>query len=68
MSRVWETICGVWELGRLAAASRFKLRSDYWRWRYETAFGNDPAARPGVLQRWRSMLDYGRWVHRMKRR
>lgn len=68
MSRVWETIGGVWELGRLAAASRFRLRGRYWRWRAETAFGSDRSARPPALARLRMMLDYGRWVYRMKRR
>jgi len=67
MNRVIETIGGVWELARLAAASRLRLRSGYWRWRYETAFGNDPLVRPRVAARWRATLEYGRWVHRMKR-
>ncbi len=68
MNRVWETIGGVGELGRLVVASRLRLRGGYWRWRYEAAFGSDPSARPAVLARWRAMLDYGRWVYRMKRR
>ncbi len=68
MNRLRDTIGGVWELGRLAAASRFRLGNRYWRWRDETAFGTDPATRPGTLARWRALLDYGRWVYRMKRR
>ncbi len=68
MTRLRDTIGGLWELGRLAAASRFRLSNRYWRWRDETAFGNDPAVRPGSIARWRAMLDYGRWVYRMKRR
>ncbi len=68
INRLIETIGGVWELGRLAAASRFRMRSRYWRWRDETAFGSDPSARPGAGARWRAVLDYGRWVYRMKRR
>lgn len=68
MNRLVETIGGVWELGRIAAASRFRMRGGYWRWRDETAFGSDPSARPGAGARWRAVLDYGRWVYRMKRR
>ncbi len=68
INRLVETIGGVWELGRLASASRFRMRSGYWRWRYETAFGSDPSARPGAIARLHALLDYGRWVYRMKRR
>ena len=68
MNRLVETIGGVWELGRIAAVSRFRMRGGYWRWRDETAFGSDPSARPGAVARWRAVLDYGRWVYRMKRR
>jgi hypothetical protein len=63
-----ETLGGLWELFLLAVGSRFRVRGPYWRWRYETAFGGDPAARPPRRQRLRAMLDYGRWVYRMKRR
>lgn len=67
MNRVIETIGGLWELARLALASRLRLRSGYWRWRRETAFGSDPSARPAMRARCRALLDYGRWVYRMKR-
>ena len=67
MNRVIETIGGVWELVRLVVASRLRLRSGYWRWRYETAFGGDPSQRPPLPARCRALLDYGRWVYRMKR-
>ncbi|MHC4218337.1 MAG: hypothetical protein ACYSU7_07760 [Planctomycetota bacterium] len=62
-----ETIGGLWELVRLAAGSGFRLRGPYWRWRHETAFGSDPGARPSRWQRALIVLDYGRWVYRMKR-
>lgn len=62
-----ETLGGLWELALLAARSRFRLRGRYWRWRYETAFGSDPAVRPPRRQRLRAVLEYGRWVYRMKR-
>ena len=67
MQRVVETVGGVWELFLLAVKSRFRLRGPYWRWRFETAFGTDPSARPPRRQRLRAVLDYGRWVYRMKR-
>lgn len=62
-----ETLCGLWELLRLAFKTRFRLRGPYWRWRYETAFGADPSKRPTRWRRLGAMLDYGRWVHRMRR-
>lgn len=67
-ARIAEIAGGVWELLLLAARSRFRMRGAYWRWRAETAFGTDPAARPPLRRRLRAVLDYGVWVHRMKRR
>jgi hypothetical protein len=67
MGRVINTLGGIWELFLLAAGSGFRMRGRYWRWRHETAFGRDDGVRPGRWQRVRAMLDYGRWVHRMKR-
>ena len=62
-----ETIGGLWELLRLAFKTRFRLRGKYWRWRFETAFGNDPSRMPPRRERLRAMLEYGRWVYRMRR-
>ncbi len=67
MRGLTETLGGLWELFLLAARSRFRVRGRYWRWRYETTFGGDPAARPPWWRRVRAVLDYGRWVYRMKR-
>jgi hypothetical protein len=64
---VLETIFGLWELLRLAVRSRGRLASPYWRWRAETAFGTDPATRPGWAARARQVIRYGCWVHRMRR-
>jgi hypothetical protein len=66
VGRIAETLGGVWELLVLAVRSRFRLRGRYWRWRYETAFGGDAKARAPRRQRVRAVLDYGRWVYRMK--
>lgn len=67
MRHLLETVCGIWELLRLGAKTKFKLRGRYWRWRFETAFGSDPARYPSRAERFRAILDYGRWVHRMRR-
>ena len=67
MARLLDTLGGIWELMRIAVRSRFRLRSSYWRWRAETAFGADLAQRPPFRERMRALLDYARWVHRMKK-
>lgn len=67
MKNLLETICGLWELLLLAINARFRLRSSYWKWRYETAFGNNIAARPSRFEQLKAMLSYGKWVYRMKR-
>lgn len=55
-----------WELFRLAALSRFRMRGAYWKWRMETAFGaGAPKSRLAAL---RAMLEYGAWVYEMRRR
>jgi hypothetical protein len=62
---VLDTIGGLYELARLAVISRFNLRGPYWTWRLHTAFGR---GFPG--SRWemaRAVMDYARWVHRMRR-
>jgi hypothetical protein len=67
MRGIVDTLGGLWELLLLAWKTRFRLRGAYWRWRYETAFGRDPAHMPSRRERIRAMLDYGRWVYRIKR-
>lgn len=62
-----ETIGGIWELFLLAAKSRFRMRSSYWRWRYETAFGHDPDRHTTRRERLHALIEYGKWVHRMKK-
>lgn len=63
-----ESIGGAMALFLLAMRSGFRLDSSYWRWRGETAFGSDPRTRPPIRLRLSAMMDYGRWVYRMKRR
>jgi len=60
-----DTIGGVYELARLALLTRFRFRCDYWRWRFQTAFGRGlPASRIELANR---MMRYARWTHRMRR-
>ncbi len=66
--RLLETLGGLAALCRLAAACGFRFRGRYWRWRLETAFGSDPADWPPRRERLGAILDYGRWVYRMRRR
>ncbi len=67
MHRLVQTIGGLWELLLLAARSRFRMRSRYWNWRRETAFGGGAGDRPTPAEVRRAVIDYGRWVFRMKR-
>jgi hypothetical protein len=55
------TLC----LARIALQSRGRIRSRYWQWRDETAFGNGrwPVSR---AQRVRALIEYGAWVWRMR--
>jgi hypothetical protein len=62
-----ETLGGLWQLLRLMIATRFRSRGRYWTWREETAFGADEARRPSKALQREAILDYARWVHRMKR-
>ncbi len=68
MRGVLNTLGGLWELARLGVQTRFKFTGPYWRWRIDTAFGTDPVRWPPRRQRLHAMLDYARWMYRMKRR
>ena len=52
---------------RLAVSTRFRMRSPYWQWRMETAFGTDRRQWPGALRRLKMTLDYAAWTSRMRR-
>jgi hypothetical protein len=73
-----DTVGGVYELARLAVISRFRFGGEYWRWRMQTAFGptGRPPPPPAEHGRYsgtrgshgaRAVLDYARWVRRMRR-
>ena len=62
------TLGGLWELVILGVRTRFRFTGPYWRWRIDTAFGSDPARWPPRRQRLHAVLDYARWVYRMKHR
>lgn len=64
MRALIETIGGIYQLGRLGLVTRFRFRGPYWQWRLHTAFGRGyPESRWELI---RSVLAYGRWVHRMR--
>ena len=67
MRHLLDTIGGLWQLLRLCIIARFRLRGPYLRWRVETAFGSDPNQRPPWRQMIPAILEYARWVHRMRR-
>lgn len=52
---------------RLGFATRFRMRSSYWQWRMQTAFGTDRRQWPGLLRRIKLTLDYAAWTSRMRR-
>lgn len=65
MPRILETLGGLYQLTRLGFITGFRFKGSYWQWRLHTAFGRGyPASRLELL---RSILAYGRWMHRMRR-
>jgi hypothetical protein len=67
MRGVFDTIFGLFDVLLIVMRSGFRLNGAYWRWRTETAFGQDRAHWPPRRQRLAATLEYARWVHRMKR-
>lgn len=65
MGRLLDTLGGLYQLARLAVITGFRFRGPYWTWRMHTAFGKHHPSRAEVVA---SVLEYGRWVHRMRRR
>jgi len=60
-----DTVGAIYELARLGIITRFRFRGPYWEWRLHTAFGRGyPESRVQLV---RAVLDYGRWVRRMRR-
>jgi hypothetical protein len=65
MTRLFDLLGAIYELARLGVLSRFRFRGPYWSWRLHTAFGRGyPTSR---WETFKSILDYGRWVYRMRR-
>ena len=65
MRTVLDSIGGVFELARLAALTGFRMRGQYWSWRWHTAFGRGAPENRRELAA--SVLEYARWVRRMRR-
>ncbi|MCC6660516.1 MAG: hypothetical protein IT437_06475 [Phycisphaerales bacterium] len=64
MRRLLDTLGGLYQLARLGVLTRFRFRGPYWQWRLHTAFGRGHPPRRELV---RSVLEYGRWMHRMRR-
>lgn len=64
MRWILDTCWGIYELARLGVLSGFDFKGPYWQWRMHTAFGRGTPPRAELI---RSVLDYGRWMHRMRR-
>ncbi|HLP82720.1 MAG TPA: hypothetical protein VK157_00075 [Phycisphaerales bacterium] len=60
-----DTLWALYELARLYVITGGKLKGAYWTWRWQTALGdNHGKSRRELVQ---AMLEYGRWVARMRR-
>lgn len=60
-----DTLGGLYQLVRLGCITGFRFSGPYWQWRLQTAFGRGyPSSRLELIK---SILEYGRWVHRMRR-
>ncbi len=64
MRNLLDTVAGLSDLLLLFAKTGFRLRSPYWQWRLHTAFGR---GYPSKREFARGMLEYARWVSRMRR-
>ncbi len=61
----WGVLCAIYQLVRLGVVTRFAFKGDYWQWRLHTAFGRGmPRSRWTLM---RSVLEYGLWVHQVRR-
>jgi hypothetical protein len=50
---------------RLGVATNFNFDGAYWKWRWQTAWGN--GEKPKGREKLRAMMEYARWVARMRR-
>jgi hypothetical protein len=64
MKALVETLGGLWQLFRLAILSRFRFGGAYWKWRRHTAFGRGVPPRGEMVH---GIIEYGRWMHRMRK-
>ncbi|HYE61656.1 MAG TPA: hypothetical protein VD997_06645 [Phycisphaerales bacterium] len=65
MRRLLDNLAGLWQLFRLGWISGFRFKGPYWTWRMQTAFGRGmPATKRELIA---SVLEYGRWMARMRR-
>lgn len=63
------TLGGLYELARMAWITRANFSGKYWTWRWQTALGPmGKHAQVSSGERRSAMLEYARWVWRMRRR
>lgn len=62
-----DTLGALYQLARLACISRFRFGGPFWQWRLHTAFGSDQSSERPISRNFSAILEYGRWVHRMRR-
>jgi hypothetical protein len=60
-----DTLWAFYELARLFIITGGKLKGAYWTWRWQTALGNNHGKTRTELLR--AMIEYGRWVAKMRR-
>ena len=51
----------------LGITNRCRFRSDYWRWRSETAFGNRTHKKPRIWTRIHAIVRFASWSWQMRR-
>ncbi|MCC6908788.1 MAG: hypothetical protein IT430_12660 [Phycisphaerales bacterium] len=65
---MWHRFCnfigGLLALARFATMGALGRHNRYWQWRRSTAFGDFEVP---PREKRRALLDYGRWVHMMRR-
>ncbi|HVU64384.1 MAG TPA: hypothetical protein VHC70_10430 [Phycisphaerales bacterium] len=67
MRHLLDTLGGLYQLARLACLSHLNFKSPYWQWRLYTAFGSGELSERPLRRNLHTILEYGRWVHRMRR-
>ena len=65
--RVADAVQSILGLIWIGIGQRGRIRSSYWRWREQTAFGQPDQHEVCPRQRRRALMAFGRWSWRMRR-